>query len=199
MMNRWMAHLLTSSCLALYLTGSAAQYLTASEAQNEALRGPPLAYARLCMLVCHCMHLYASAVTDQQLIIDQSIANTKAACESRRDRRYQGTGKNCAQASDGVGGPICSRPQIGLCCDRTKSSNNCLTLFGDPPQDPFVGMDGSYNTTVTTCTDQNPNGLYAYCCEEMNLLNSPSLSRQSVSDLNQCSVGSASLKIQHTL
>lgn len=45
--------------------------------------------------------LQMRAVIDQQLIIDRSLASTQAACESRRDRRYQGTGKNCAQAPDG--------------------------------------------------------------------------------------------------
>jgi len=132
--------------------------------------------------------LRASAVLEQFAghgeFACEHTGHAKAACESRRGCRNQGTGKNCAQASDGAGGPTCNRQQVGLCCDAAETSNNCLTLFGDPPLQALTASDGS---GAARCADQSgagPNHLSPFCCQEMDL---PSCS--AFSDYTQCPVG----------
>ena len=108
----------------------------------------------------------------------------KAACESRRGCRNQGTGKNCAQASDGAGGPTCNSQQVGLCCDASETSENCLTLFGDPPLQALTASDGS---SAPRCADQSgagPDHLSPFCCQEMDLPDCLVFS-----DYTQCPVG----------
>ncbi len=110
--------------------------------------------------------------------------HAKVACESRRGYRNQGTGKNCAQASDGAGGPTCNSQLVGLCCDVAETSDNCLTLFGDPPLQALTASDGS---SAVRCADQSgagPDHLSPFCCQEMDL---PSCS--AFHDYTQCPVG----------
>ena len=96
--------------------------------------------------------------------------------------RNQGTGKGCAKASDGTGGPKCEGSQVGLCCDPTRTSDNCLTLTGDGK---FLGA-GVSSGKVPQCSDFSGNGgatLQAYCCDEMDLPDC-----LSYSDYTQCPV-----------
>lgn len=68
----------------------------------------------------------------------------------------QGTGKNCITASDGPGGPKCQGSKIGLCCDASFQSDNCLTLLGAPAEDGALSSCASYT-------------LSPFCCDEMDV------------------------------
>lgn len=112
------------------------------------------------------------------------IGHAKAERESRRGCRNQGTGKNCATASDGVGGPLCHSPQVGLCCDAARNFESCLTLFGDPPLPSFTASERSSVARCANQTGSGPDFLSPFCCQEMDL---PSCI--AISDYNQCPVG----------
>ena len=64
---------------------------------------------------------------------------------------------------------MCDVQQIGLCCDASLTSNNCLT--------PFTGSFTNYtdnSTYVPSCadfdaaSDGTPLPLSPFCCDEMN-------------------------------
>jgi len=82
-------------------------------------------------------------------------------------RTNRGTGKGCTKASDGTGGPKCEGSQVGLCCDPTFTSDNCLTLMGDGN---FLGAGSTGK--VPQCADFSGLAgakLQPYCCNEMDL------------------------------
>ncbi|DBA86513.1 TPA: hypothetical protein ACH3X2_005489 [Trebouxia sp. C0005] len=79
----------------------------------------------------------------------------------------QGTGRNCITASDAPGGPKCTGSPIGLCCDASFHSDNCLTLLGataanadKPPPAGSLPSCSSFNSSTAE-------PLSSYCCDEM--------------------------------
>jgi len=132
-----------------------------------------------------CMHLQSRT---SMLAIENSLASTPDMqwrhVSLARGCRNQGTGKNCAKASDGAGGPTCIDRQVGLCCDAAETSSNCLTLFGDFPLEALTAADGSI---TARCADQGgsgPDNLTPFCCQEMGLPGSSAFS-----NYTQCPVG----------
>nr|QOL01285.1 putative extracellular protein TR9_086 [Trebouxia lynnae] len=68
---------------------------------------------------------------------------------------YQGTGRNCVPSVNGSNGPTCKAPKLGLCCDASQTSQNCLT--------PSKGTKCAANSGF------GPGPVKAYCCDAMDL------------------------------
>ena len=95
-------------------------------------------------------------------------------------RRELGTGKNCVRAADADGGPKCTSSQIALCCDTSKTSQNCGAASGRACKDRF-----SYARS----------GFAPYCCDQMDMPGCVNLDSPKYSTTT-CTVGAPLLLLQ---
>ena len=57
--------------------------------------------------------------------------------------------------SEGPDGPICQAPKLGLCCDASQTSQNCLVPLKGMPCDTSSGF--------------GPGPVKGFCCDAMDL------------------------------
>ena len=112
-------------------------------------------------------------------------------------RRKLGTGRKCSPAPDAPGGPVCKPAQVGLCCDAHRNGAHCITLFGDGPiQSPAEGYAPEPAPTCSLLGGPD-DSLSAFCCDQMDLVNTCSYTDMTARPANErCGGVSSSSRVQ---